>query len=143
MDIDKILEVMKNFEASNMSKLEIEAEGLKIKLEKESTKEVQQVVMATPVMQNVEMPKAETKVEVSGTEVKAPLVGVYYAQASANAAPYVTVGQSVKAGDTLCIIEAMKVMNEIKAPCNGIVREIKVQNEDFVEFDQVIMVIGD
>ena len=73
------------------------------------------------------------------TEVKAPLAGIFYRQASPDAAPYVMVGQEVKKGDVIGLIEAMKVMNEIPAPCDGVVRNILVENESFVGYDDVLV----
>lgn len=76
---------------------------------------------------------------VSGTWVKAPLVGTYYAAPSPESEPFVTVGKRVKKGDVLMIIESMKLMNEVLCEQDGIVAEILVQNGDAVEFDQLIL----
>ncbi len=78
-------------------------------------------------------------VAVSGTWVKAPLVGTYYAAPSPESEPFVTVGKRVKKGDVLMIIESMKLMNEVLCEQDGIVAEILVQNGDAVEFDQPIL----
>ncbi len=75
----------------------------------------------------------------SGTWVKAPLVGTYYAAPSPESEPFVTVGKRVKKGDVLMIIESMKLMNEVLCEQDGIVAEILVQNGDAVEFDQPIL----
>ena len=75
------------------------------------------------------------------TEVKSPMVGVFYAAPSPDAQPFVQVGSKVKKGDVLCIIEAMKIMNEIKAPCDGKVIRIMAQPGDMVEYNQVLCVI--
>ena len=72
------------------------------------------------------------------TEVTSPIVGTFYAAASPESAPFVEVGQRVMAGDVLCIVEAMKVMNEIESEFNGIVREITTSNGQPVEFGQVL-----
>ncbi len=76
---------------------------------------------------------------VSGTWVKAPLVGTYYAASSPESEPFVTVGKRVKKGDVLMIIESMKLMNEVLCEQEGTVAEILVQNGDAVEFDQPIL----
>lgn len=79
----------------------------------------------------------QEKVEIKeGNTVKAPLVGTFYQSSSPEKPPLVKVGDKVKEGDLLCIIEAMKIMNEIKSPYNGEVAEILVSNEDMVEYDQ-------
>ena len=77
----------------------------------------------------------------AGTQVKSPLVGTFYSSPSPDEPPFVLVGQEVREGDTLCIIEAMKVMNEIKAPCSGKVVRIMAQPGDMVEYNQVLCII--
>jgi acetyl-CoA carboxylase biotin carboxyl carrier protein len=69
------------------------------------------------------------------------MVGTYYASSAPGSKPFVSVGQKVKAGDTLCIIEAMKMMNQIEAEVSGTVKQIISKNEDPIEFDQVLMII--
>ena len=83
---------------------------------------------------------AETPEE-DGYEVTAPMVGTFYAASSPGAAPYVQVGDRVNEGDTLCIIEAMKMMNQIEADVSGVVKSIRLQNGEPVEFGQVMFVI--
>ena len=80
---------------------------------------------------------------VQGEAVRSPLVGTFYAAPGAGAKPYVEVGSTVKEGDILCIIEAMKVMNEIHAPRAGVIKEIRAKDGDMVQFDEELMVIGD
>ncbi len=77
----------------------------------------------------------------SGFEVAAPMVGTFYAAASPGAAPYVQVGDRVSEGDTLCIIEAMKMMNQIEAETAGVIKSIRVQNGEPVEYGQTLFVI--
>ena len=77
----------------------------------------------------------------AGTQVKSPLVGTFYSSPSPDEPPFLLVGQEVREGDTLCIIEAMKVMNEIKAPCSGKVVRIMAQPGDMVEYNQVLCII--
>ena len=77
-----------------------------------------------------------------GTKVTAPLVGTFYAAPSPEEPPYIEVGQAVKKGDTLFIIEAMKTMNEIFAPCDGTVSRIMAQSGDMVEYGQTLVVIA-
>lgn len=77
----------------------------------------------------------------AGTPVKAPIVGTFYASSSPDAAPYVKVGDTVAAGQVLCIIEAMKLMNEIEAETGGVVRQILVKNAEPVEYGQTLFVI--
>lgn len=91
----------------------------------------------------VETPAAPASApEVAGKDVPAPMVGVVYLQANPDADPYVQVGDSVKKGQVLCLIEAMKLMNEIVAPQDGVVSAILVENENIVEYGQALFRIS-
>ena len=84
---------------------------------------------------------APAEAEEEGYLVPAPMVGTFYAASSPGAAPYVQVGDRVNEGDTLCIIEAMKMMNQIEADVSGVVKSIRVQNGEPVEYGQTLIVI--
>lgn len=134
-DIEKIIKI---FEGANISHLDLEIDNIKIKLDKKETPVVaSQPVVASAPLQN------EVVVETSGEIVTSPLVGTYYQAPSSDADAFVKVGSRVNKGDKLCIIEAMKVMNEITAPCDGVVKEICVENEKMVEYGQKLFVIGE
>ena len=95
------------------------------------------------VPEAVEAPAAPAPApEAAGKEVPAPMVGVVYLQANPDADPYVQVGDSVKKGQVLCLIEAMKLMNEIVAPQDGVVSAILVENENIVEYGQALFRIS-
>jgi len=94
-------------------------------------------VAAAPAAVSVE----ESELEEDGFEVTAPMVGTFYAASSPGAAPYIQVGDRVDEGDTLCIIEAMKMMNQIEADVSGTVKSIRMQNGEPVEFGQTLVVI--
>ena len=79
--------------------------------------------------------------EEDGFQIKAPMVGTYYSASSPGAAAYVQVGDRVSEGDTLCIIEAMKMMNQIEADVSGVIKSIRVQNGEPVEYGQTLFVI--
>ena len=102
---------------------------------------------ATPVMAAAPMahaPSAATAAPVkkaSGNEVTSPFVGTFYASSSPDAAAYVKVGDRVSKGQVLCIVEAMKIMNEIESEVSGEVVEICVDNESYVEFGQALFVV--
>lgn len=132
MDFKQIQSIIKNFEKSTMTNLEIETNEFKLKLSK--LNDVTEKVIKHEVTPTVEQ-------STDGVEVKSPLVGTYYESDKPNGEPFVKVGDEVNAGDTLCIIEAMKIMNEITAPVSGKIEAINVQNGAAVGFDQVIMVI--
>ena len=84
---------------------------------------------------------APAEPEETGFQVTAPMVGTFYASSSPGAAPYVQVGDQVKEGDTLCIIEAMKMMNQIEADVAGVIKSIRLQNGEPVEYGQTLFVI--
>ena len=86
---------------------------------------------------------ASSEIQVSGTPVKAPFVGTFYRAAAPGEDPFVKLGQKVSKGDVIGIIEAMKLMNEITAPCDGVITDIFVEDEKLVEYDQVLMSIGE
>lgn len=139
--MDLVRELMTAFEQADIDKMKIEMEGVKLELEKSQQVQVTAPVTVSsesaPVVQEVK----EEKPVISGTEVKAPLVGVFYSSPSPDDQPFVKEGSKVTKGQTLCIIEAMKVMNEIKAPVDGTVRSLLVRDEDLVSFDQTLMII--
>ena len=139
MKLDFIKQIMSEFDQSNVTKMKVEIDDLKIELEKESEK----VEYVKPVEKEKEVieDKQIKQEQATGSAVKSPIVGVFYSASSPESEPYVTVGKNVKKGDIVCIIEAMKVMNEIKAPCDGTVTSILVENEALVEYDQALMVI--
>ncbi len=96
---------------------------------------------AAPLAASVAAPAAAAELEEDGYEVTSPMVGTYYAASSPGAAPYVQVGDRVNEGDTLCIIEAMKMMNQIETDVAGVIKSIRVQNGEPVEFGQTLFVI--
>jgi len=93
-----------------------------------------------PVQANAEQP-ANTAQEVSGNIIKAPIVGTYYSAPAPDKAPFITVGQKVFKGDTVMIIESMKLMNEVQSEFTGVVEKILVENGQAVEFDQPLIII--
>lgn len=135
MDIKSLEKIFELFDKSQASEFELEMEDFKIKLKRET--EFNQVVVKE-THQNIVY---DEPVISSGNWVKAPLVGTFYTKANPDAKPYITVGQSVKKGQVLCLIEAMKVMNEIKADCNAVIKEIKGVDGKMVEFNQDIILI--
>ena len=139
--MDLVRELMEAFEQADIDKMKIEMEGVKLELEKSQQVQVTAPVTVSSESAPVVKEAKEEKPVISGTEVKAPLVGVYYSSPSPDDQPFVKEGSKVTKGQTLCIIEAMKVMNEIKAPVDGTVRSLLVKDEDLVSFDQTLMII--
>lgn len=155
MDLKYLQKVIKMLDSSELAEIEIEEEGTKLRLSKPRPKVISGMTQmvaqpqAAPVPQVV--PQAEaTKVSVEKTEeklgenlyeVKSPMVGTFYRTPSPDADPYVKPGDSVKTGDVICIIEAMKLMNEIESEVSGKVVQILVENGTAVEYDQPLMLI--
>ena len=131
MDLRQIKNLMKEFEESKIHKLEINDNEFSIKLEKAAT-----LVAAAEVVNEI-----EEVVENLNILVKAPLVGTFYESPSPDANAFVRVGQKVNKGETLFIVEAMKVLNEITAPVDGVIAKINVTDATMVEFGQVVMEI--
>ena len=159
MELKDIKELLKAFDESESSYFSLELEDTKIKLKKPSETVAVSVapvaqaapvaipqVTAQPVATAVE-PSApeveEPKEDADGTKVLAPLVGVFYAAPTPEASAYVQVGDTVKEGQILCLIEAMKMMSEITAPKDGIIKKIYVKNQDVVGFEDPLFLIGD
>ena len=148
MDIRKVKKLMELLEQSGMAEIEIKEGEESVKISRfgnaplmTPTVSQQQASIVTPV--KVESTKmAVNKVpEVSGNLISSPMVGTYYSAPSPSAKPFVTIGQDVKKGDTVGIIEAMKIMNQIEADHSGIVVEILVKDGEAVEFGQALIVI--
>lgn len=145
-NIDEIKEFIAVLENSSLSVLELQNEnGSKIRLEKPQVAvQAASVVQAAPAPQSAPAQTAPTAAPVadSGKTINAPIVGVFYAAPSPNAQPYVSVGKQVKKGDTVCIIEAMKCMNEIQAEEDGEITEVIVKDGELVEYGQPLFKIG-
>ena len=152
MNIKEIKELLELIAEHNLGEIEIEKDDMKVKLRKLSSGRVmvdgapQALAPAQPIVQvAAQVPVAASAgqpvVEEGVTIVRSPMVGTFYAAPAPDQPPYISVGKMIKEGDVLCIIEAMKLMNEIKAELGGAVVEILVQNGQTVEYDQPILKI--
>ena len=148
MDLRQIKNIIKEFEESKIDKLEISDKDFSIKLEKNklqttfsSSPTISANGVATTVAAPTEMVEKVVEEVNNNVLVKAPLVGTFYQAPSPDANPFVRVNQKVNKGDTLFIVEAMKVMNEISAPVSGTVVKINVSDATMVEYGQVVMEI--
>ena len=170
MDLKEVRQLIKMVETSDISEIEIEEEGKKLRITKRFPSKngetvvlpsytqampmmpVQQVAQqappqvqeqpapapaATPAAQETAEPARDKNI----VEVRSPMVGTFYRAPSPDADPYVEIGQTVAVGQTLCIIEAMKLMNEIESEVNGKIVDILVENAQPVEFNQVLFLI--
>jgi acetyl-CoA carboxylase biotin carboxyl carrier protein len=142
--INQLAEILKTQE---LSEIELEFEGqYRIKVKKEITGTVFSIVSTPLANSNAgtaseATPPKTTVVNKNLFEVKSPMVGTYYASPSPDADAFIKVGDRVKKGDTLCIIEAMKLMNELPSEVSGIVKEISVENSQAISFGEVIIKI--
>lgn len=142
--------IISQFKELGLGKIHMKfSENVELTIEDQATQVVQTVqpnqMMQAHVPTNVPAaPVADitpSEEPLSGHLIKAPLVGTFYESAAPGEKAFVTVGQTVSEGDVLCIVESMKVMNEIKADKSGKIKSINVSNEQLVEFDQVLFVI--
>jgi acetyl-CoA carboxylase biotin carboxyl carrier protein len=145
MDIRKIKKLIELVEESGINELEISEGEESVRISRGGT-----VMQAAPMVQQAAAPAAApvapsaepaAPAAISGHVVRSPMVGTFYASASPDAPAFVEVGQHVNAGDTLCILEAMKMMNQIEADKSGVIKEILANNEDAIEFDQPLFII--
>lgn len=157
MDSKRLAEIADVMEDRGLTRVRVEEpDGTAVELERASAAQPVAVpmpmpsAMAAPVAAPAAMPAAPEPTaqapsaapESKGTEVTAPMVGVFYAAPAPGDEPFVHVGSKVKAGETLCIIEAMKVLNEVTAEADGEVLEIYAADGDLVEFGSCLMRIG-
>lgn len=168
MKVEQVLELVKAVSDSELTEFKYEEDGVKLSLKKTSDRIVQvqapAAPAAAPVIAPAVMPAAPAPVpaaapvsapagaeapasasaesEIKGNIVKSPLVGTFYAAPAEDADPFVKVGDSVKEGQVLAIVEAMKLMNEIESDFTGTVTEILVENGQAVEYGQPLFVIS-
>ncbi|MDY3195802.1 MAG: acetyl-CoA carboxylase biotin carboxyl carrier protein [Paracholeplasma sp.] len=146
MTIKELQTIIKDIENSPLMSLELEMVDFKLKLSKNKVEYIEKTETINKPSNNesnTNTNKKETASEINTKEtIKSPLVGTFYRSSTNNGTPYVEVGQKVKKGDVICIIEAMKIMNEITCPYDGVVKEFLVSNTDAVGFDQALMVIA-
>jgi acetyl-CoA carboxylase biotin carboxyl carrier protein len=165
MELKEIRQLIKIVENANIGELEIVEEGKKLRISKNTRPKDESIIYAAPQAQQFAAPTAPaalhqvsspteivpTKAEGDAIsseaaangllEVKSPMVGTFYRSPSPDAEPYTEVGQSISAGQTMCIIEAMKLMNEIESEFNGKIAKILVENAQPVEYNQTLFLI--
>lgn len=131
MDRDIVIEIIDRFSSKNIQNLKIVDGDFSIELDKaklEQSEITSNIIMDKPLESNFK-------------EVKSPLVGMYYEALNPEMEPFVKVGDRVAEGDTLFIIEAMKMINEIPSPYSGVVKKIYFKNEDLIQYDDLVMEI--
>ena len=137
MEYENIKDLINDMGNSKLTSLEIEfPDGTKISMKKEEKQVLVEPVMKTTVVETPKIDEITTleSEKIEGNIIKSPMVGTFYAKPSPDSEPYVEVGSQVKKGDILCIIEAMKLMNEIESEFDGEVAEIYVKDGEPVEY---------
>ena len=147
MDIRKVKKLIEMLEASDLEELEITEGEESVKLVKRSAQinsssDVQQQITTPKIDGNKEQIISEVPEEVLGEQITSPMVGTFYTSSSPGAEAFVKIGDQVNEGDVVCIVEAMKMMNEIKSDFSGTVSKILVENSDPVEFGQPLFIIS-
>jgi acetyl-CoA carboxylase biotin carboxyl carrier protein len=150
MDIRKVKKLIELLEQSNINELEINEGDESVRISRGATAVTYAAApapapvaaapapVAAPAPAEAAAPASE---ELAGHAVKSPMVGTFYASPAPDSPPFVTVGQTVAAGDVICIIEAMKMMNQIEADKAGTIGAILIEDGEAVEFDQPIVTI--
>ena len=154
MDIRKVKKLIEMWESSNLNEIEIKEGEESVKLVKSGSVATQTMVPQIPVEKSMETSsenQKEDKVKndlpadipkvAAGKEIKSPMVGTFYGAPNPGADTFVKVGDKVNEGDVLCIIEAMKMMNEVKADFSGTILEIVPEDAEPVEFGQTLFII--
>jgi len=152
MDIRKVKKLIELVEASGIAELEITEGEESVRICRFPSGIPAAIAAPAPLaipaptvpaaVSPAEQPEAAPAAEPEGHKVTAPMVGTYYASPSPTAEPFVQIGDEIQVGDTLCVIEAMKMMNQIEAEVAGRIKAIQVENAEPVEFGQVLFVIA-
>ncbi len=150
MDLRKLKTLIDLVQQSGIAELEITEGEEKVRISRFGAAGAQTVapqsvalpVTAAPVAESGPVAEVETPAAAEGHAVKSPMVGTFYRSSAPGAKPFAEVGQAVKAGETVCIIEAMKLLNEIEADCDGVIKAVLVENGQPVEYGQPLFLIG-
>ena len=140
MELDKLKELIKFMNENELCELEIEEEGKRVKLKKFS-REQPPIVSSLPESASKQVSSEKVEEREDLIEIKAPMVGTFYHAPAPGAKPFVEVGDEIQPGDVVCIIEAMKLMNEIKAEIGGKIVKVLVENGAPVEFGEPLFLV--
>ena len=140
MKFEDLKDLLKIFKESGLTYMEYEQDGIRVTFD---SKKMAQASQPVQQVQNVEAEPQQSGLDANESYVTSPLVGTFHSAPSVGGQPFVSEGDKVNKGDKLCIIEAMKVMNEITAKSSGVVKKILVKDNQMVEYGQNLFVIGD
>ena len=155
MDIRKVKKLIEMLEESQLNEIEIKEGEESVKLVKATTVPVREQIVTSNIAATASQPTAMNEVTsvesdteestepetISGKTIDSPMVGTFYAAPNPGAKDFVSVGDKISEGDVLCIIEAMKMMNEVKADSSGVIKQVLIENAEPVEFGQPLFVI--
>ena len=155
MDIRKVKKLIEMLEESQLNEIEIKEGEESVKLVKATTVPIQEQIVTSNIAATASQPTAMNEVSsvesdtkgstdaetISGKTIDSPMVGTFYAAPNPGAKDFVSVGDKISEGDVLCIIEAMKMMNEVKADSSGTIKQVLIENAEPVEFGQPLFVI--
>ena len=145
MNVKKVEEIVQLMEKHGLTEITIEEEGKKVHLRKGVSGAVERMIQAMPsspvLTPAAEVPSAPKKETTNLVEIKSPMVGTFYSAPAPDSPPYASTGSAIKEGDILCIIEAMKIMNELKAEVKGKITDVLVENGEPIEFGQVLFLM--
>lgn len=147
MDINDIYGLIDKFDASSCGELKLEMSGASLELKRSvpgAGYNTEVTVQKNAVQEDSQKKVENVKSQSSSVakEIKAPLVGTFYTAAGPDDEPFVKIGQSIHAGDVIGIIEAMKLMNEVTADCDGVVKEVAAENGAMVEYGQPLVILN-
>ena len=149
LNLKELRELIALMNENQLAEMELEREGMKIRLRKAGAAEEGVIIERVPAARAISGQAMTGPVPVpdaapakpAGTEIKSPMVGTFYRAPAPDAPPFVEVGQQIVPGQVLCILEAMKLMNEIKSEVKGKILQIPIENAQPVEFGQVLFIV--
>ncbi len=144
MNIKEIKDMINLMNENGLNELEVEVDGMRIRLKKGPGGEIEKVVEAKHhVLSETALSKPSAKVDADKktVEIKSPMVGTFYRSPAPDAPPYINIGDIIEPGQVICIIEAMKLMNEIKSEVKGKIVDAPVENAEPVEFGQALFLV--
>jgi oxaloacetate decarboxylase alpha subunit len=147
MNLKEIKELITLMNENELMELEVERDGMKVRLKKSASGKIETIAEGQDRPRVVQIIKEDEKISEPAkqgqnlTAIKAPMVGTFYRSASPETKPYIEIGQTIEIGQVVCIVEAMKLMNEIKSEVKGKVVEILVENARSIEYGQPLFMV--
>ena len=149
LDLESIKKLAKNIDEHNLSEITVEVNGTKLTMKKEEIKQetvttnIKYMEQPAAISKDITIEKTESSAEdvIEGQEIKSPMVGTYYSAPSPDSDDFVKIGDKIEVGDTVCIVEAMKMMNEVKSPVSGTIVALKSENGKAIKKGDVLFLV--